>query len=73
MKRPDRIDLEPLLLRPGEVAEVLGCSRSLAYKWAAAGVLPTVRVANSRAIRVPKQALIEWIAAHTEKGRGEAV
>lgn len=72
MKRLDKLDLEPLLLRGGEVAEVLGCSRSLAFKWMSAGVIPTVRVPGSRAIRVPRAALLEWIAQHTQQPRGGA-
>lgn len=72
MTRQTRLDIEPLLLRGGEVAEALGCSRALAYKWMAAGVIPTVRVPGSRAIRVPKQALLEWIAQRTQQPRGGA-
>ncbi len=62
-----RLDLR---LGGGEVAEVLGCSRALAYKWMAEGVIPTFRVPGSVAIRVPRQALLEWIAAHTQQPRG---
>jgi excisionase family DNA binding protein len=72
MTRQPRLDLEPLLLRGGEVAEILGCSRSLAFRWMAANVLPVVRVPGSRAVRVPKKALEEWVQAHTEKPRGAA-
>ncbi len=53
----------PLLLRGMEVAEALGISRALAYRWMASGILPTVRV--SRSIRVPRAELLKWIAAHT--------
>lgn len=70
MKRPERLDLEPLLLRGGEVAELLGCSRAIAYKWMGAGIIPTVRVGGSRAIRVPRAALLKWIEEHTQQPRG---
>jgi excisionase family DNA binding protein len=73
MKRQPRLNLEPLLLRGGEVAEVLGCSRALAYRWMAAGVIPTVRVPGSRSIRVPREALMKWISEHTDAPRGGAV
>ena len=54
----------PLLLRGVEVAEALGISRALAYRWMASGILPTVRV--SRSIRVPRAELLKWIAANTK-------
>lgn len=53
----------PLLLRGREVAESLGISRALAYRWMATGVLPTVRV--SRSVRVPHDGLLEWIKHNT--------
>ena len=53
----------PLLLRGVEVAEALGISRALAYRWMASGILPTVRI--SRSIRVPREELLRWIAANT--------
>lgn len=62
MKRSEN---EPLLLRGPEVAELLGCSRALAYRWMQNGVLPTVRVPGARSVRVPKAALVAWIAART--------
>lgn len=59
-----RIKQQPLLLRGIEVAEALGISRALAYRWMASGVLPTIRV--SRSIRVPHDELRRWIEARTE-------
>jgi excisionase family DNA binding protein len=58
---------EALLLRGDEVAEILRCSRALAYRWMAAGVLPTVRVHGSRSIRVPRAALVKWVEENTQK------
>jgi excisionase family DNA binding protein len=55
----------PLLLRGTEVAELLGISRALAYRWMAAGVLPTIRVRGSRSVRVPRGALLNWIEQRT--------
>jgi len=56
-------DGHPLLLRGVEVADALGISRALAYRWMSSGILPTVRVATS--IRVPREELLKWIAART--------
>jgi excisionase family DNA binding protein len=52
-----------LLLRATEVAEALGISRALAYRWMQTGILPTVRV--SRAVRVPYAGLMRWIERNT--------
>jgi excisionase family DNA binding protein len=54
---------KPLLLRPPEAAEELGISRALAYRWAQEGIIPSIRVNNS--VRIPYDALREWIAART--------
>jgi len=59
----NQLDRKPLLLRGSEVADALGISRALAYRWMASGVLPTVRV--SRSIRVPREELMRWISART--------
>lgn len=56
---------QTLLLRGGEVAEELGISRALAYRWMASGVLPTLRVAGGRSIRVPRAGLLRWIEQNT--------
>lgn len=55
-----------LLLRGREVAEVLGISRALAYRWMLDGTLPVVRV--NRAVLVPFRALQTWIAGRTQGG-----
>ena len=64
---PDRT---PLLLRGIEVADALGISRALAYRWMKNGTLPTVRV--SRAVRVPRGALLDWIKRNTQSDKEEA-
>lgn len=60
-----KTEFEPLLLRGGEVAHLLGCSRALAYRLMQRGVLPTVRVPGGKSVRVPREALVEWIRANT--------
>jgi excisionase family DNA binding protein len=54
-----------LLLRPREVAEELGISRALAYRWAQQGIIPSIRV--GRSVRIPHDALLAWIAAQTQQ------
>ena len=46
-------EMQPLLLKGAQVAEALGISRALAYRWMSGGILPTVRVSKvySRAAR----------------------
>jgi excisionase family DNA binding protein len=48
-----------ILGRPGEIAEMLGSSRSTVYALIAAGELPSIRLGKS--IRVPLDRLHEWI------------
>ena len=51
--------VEKLLLRPSEVAESLGVSRSKVYTLIAEGKIPTIRVGAS--VRVPVEALRAWV------------
>ena len=55
--------MEHLLLRPTEVAEVIGLSRSATYQLLSRGELPFVRIGNS--VRVPVDALRAWVARQT--------
>ena len=52
------------LLRVGEVAELLGLSRSKVYAMTASGELPVIKIGT--AVRVPKKALEEWIERNTQ-------
>lgn len=61
-----------LLLRGPQVAKELSISVALAYRWMQSGVLPTIRVPGSRSIRVPREALFEWIRQNT-RSRGDSV
>jgi excisionase family DNA binding protein len=56
--------LEPLLLRAGEVAKLLGLGRSKVFAMLAIGELPVIRI--GRSVRVPRAALERWIAEHTQ-------
>jgi excisionase family DNA binding protein len=56
--------LEPLLLRPIEVAQLLGIGRSRAYELIAAGDIPGV-MRVGRSVRVSLVALRAWINEQT--------
>jgi len=57
-----------LLLRGGEVADLIGCSRAMAYRLMQRGVIPSVRVPGGKAVRVPREALEKWIRDNTRAG-----
>ena len=59
---------QALLMRGGEVAEELGISRALAFRWMQEGILPVVRVPGARTVRVPRAALVKWIEQRTKSG-----
>ncbi len=56
--------MEPLLLRAGEVAKLLGLGRSKVFAMLAAGELPVMRI--GRSVRVPRAALEGWVARTQE-------
>jgi excisionase family DNA binding protein len=56
--------MESLLLRVPEAAQLLGLGRTTTYDLIARGEIPVVRV--GRAVRVPREALVAWIASRRE-------
>ena len=60
--------MEPLLLKAGDVAKLLGLGRSKVFGMLAVGELPVVRI--GRSVRVPRAALEDWIAEHTQQASG---
>jgi excisionase family DNA binding protein len=58
--------VERTLLRPREIVQSTGLSRVTIYNLIASGELRSVRV--GRAIRVPVQALKEWIERKSREG-----
>ena len=58
---------ERLLLRPAEFAEAVGISRSRAYELIGRGDVPSIRIGAS--VRVPVNALKEWIARELDAQR----
>jgi len=55
--------MEKLLLRPVEAAEAIGIGRSKMYELLGSGAIPSIRIGSS--VRVPVEALREWIARQT--------
>lgn len=51
--------MERLMLRPAEVAETIGISRSKTYELIQRGEIPSIRVGSS--VRVPMDLLKAWI------------
>ena len=51
--------MERLLLKPSEVTQILGIGRSLVYELIARKEIPSVRI--GRCIRIPNEALQQWI------------
>jgi excisionase family DNA binding protein len=60
--------MEPLLLTVGDVAKLLGLGRSKVFAMLAVGELPVIRI--GRSVRVPRAALEDWIAEHTQHASG---
>ena len=52
--------MEKLLLKPDEVANVLGLGRTRVYTMLGTGSLPCIRIGSS--VRVPADDLREWVA-----------
>jgi excisionase family DNA binding protein len=61
-----------LLLTGSEVAKELKISRALAFRWMQKGILPTVRVPGARTVRVPREALLNWVKTQTKQIGGAA-
>jgi len=57
----ERASDSSLLLRPSEVAETLGLSRSKVFELLAAHELPSVHI--GRSTRVPRHELETWLSA----------
>jgi excisionase family DNA binding protein len=68
MKTERNTDSEQILLRGGEVAELLGISRAKAYRLMQHREIPVVTFGKS--IRVPREALLEFLRARTQQPAG---
>jgi len=70
---PRPSELQRILLRPRDVALMLGCSRSTAYALIGSGVIPSVRLHGDRLLRVPRRAIEELAeSAFAARGRDES-
>jgi excisionase family DNA binding protein len=56
--------MKPMLLKAEEAALILGVSRSTAYALIARGDIPSVNVGSR--VRVPVEALREWVARQSK-------
>jgi excisionase family DNA binding protein len=63
--------IQPLLLRPSEVARLLAVSRSRTYEMIARGELPGI-VRIGRSVRVSRQALVDWIDRQAAEPTGDS-
>lgn len=63
------VETEKLLLRVSETQKLLSLSRSTIYAMVASGELPSVRI--GRAVRVPVDALKQWVEQQTNKENKE--
>lgn len=62
--------MEKLLLKPIEVIQTLGVSKSKVYEMLARGELPSIRM--GRCVRVPVASLNKWIEVNLRGGMVEA-
>jgi excisionase family DNA binding protein len=53
------------VLRPGELAPLLGVTRAHVYRLIAKGAIPAVRIGG--AIRIPRAAWKSWLAEQSER------
>ena len=68
MKREGRFETESILLRGEEVAELLGVSRAKAYRLMQHRTIPVVRF--GKAVRCPRESLLNFIREQTEQPAG---
>jgi excisionase family DNA binding protein len=66
MKATNQHETQKLLLKPEEAGRTLGLGRTKAYAMIASGELPSIRL--GRAVRVPMDALRQWIDEQTQRG-----
>jgi excisionase family DNA binding protein len=60
--------MDKLLLRPAEVADLLGLGRTRVYALIGAKDIPSIKIGAS--VRVPLESLRDWIARQTAKNAG---
>ena len=58
-------EMDKLLLKPSEAAQVLGIGRSLIYELIARKEIPSIRL--GRCIRIPSESLQRWLKAQEDQ------
>jgi excisionase family DNA binding protein len=70
MRKDRQMETEPLLLRGEEVAELLGVSRAKAYRLMQHRTIPVVTF--GKAVRCPRESLLDFIREQTQHPTGVA-
>jgi excisionase family DNA binding protein len=65
-KMSNEHEVEKLLLKPSEAFKAMSIGRSTGYAMIASGELPSVRI--GRAVRVPVNALKQWVERQIANG-----
>lgn len=55
------------LLRPEDVAEMLGVKKSTVYQWSHRGYIPHIKL--GKLLRFDEEAVIEWLEKKSSQGR----
>lgn len=63
--------MDRMLLRPVEVADMLGIGRSKAYELIGSGTIPSIRIGAS--VRVPSESLRAWVESQAEQTASDAM
>lgn len=58
--------MEKAFLRIPEVAEIIGLGKSATYKLVSDGHIPSVKLAGTKCVRVPRESLERWVKEQTE-------
>ena len=62
-----KAQLQPLLLKPAEAAQLLNVGVSTVYDLAAKGMLPSIKIGKS--VRIPKAELEAWLRERQQLAR----
>ncbi len=65
--RESKSQLQPLLLKPAEAAQLLNVGVSTVYDLAAKGMLPSIKIGKS--VRIPKAELEAWLRERQQVAR----
>lgn len=63
-------EILPPIMSVGRAAEHLNVSRATMYNWCKAGIVPSIKIGNTR--RIKRDSLLEWINRN-EVGTSEVI